>query len=67
MMSLNSEFEITKVVAPESWIFFWIPASIAKAAAVILNGATIFFARGTATFINEPSNLLNSDPKNPVD
>ena len=45
-------------------LFFWIPALIAQAAAVIPNGANIFFTKGTATFINEPSNLLNSDPKN---
>ena len=45
--------------------FFWIPASIAEAAAVIPNGAKIFFAKGTATFINGPANLLNNDPKNP--
>ena len=47
--------------------FFWIPATIAEAAAVIPNGAKIFFAKGTATFINGPANLLNKDPKNPPD
>ena len=26
-----------------------------------------FFAKGTATFINGPDNLLNNDPKNPQD
>ena len=26
-----------------------------------------FFAKGTATFINGPANLLNNDPKNPPD
>ena len=46
-------------------VFFWIPASIAEAVAVIRNGAKIFFANGIATFINEPANLLNNDPKNP--
>ena len=49
------------------FIFFWTPASIAEAAAVISNGAKIFFAKGTATFINRPANLLNSDPKFPPD
>ena len=44
--------------------FFWIPASIAEAAAVIPNGAKTFFAKGIATFINRPANLLNNDPKN---
>ena len=47
--------------------FFWIPASIAEAAAVVLKGAKIFFAKGTATFINEPATLLNNEPKNPPD
>ena len=44
--------------------FFWIPASIAEAAAVIPNGAKKFFAKGIATFINGPANFLNNDPKN---
>ena len=26
-----------------------------------------FFAKGIATFINGPANLLNNDPKNPPD
>ena len=47
--------------------FFWIPASIAEAAAVIPNGAKTFFAKGITTFINGPANLLNNDPKNPAD
>ena len=44
---------------------FWIPASIAQAAAVVPNGAKIFFAKGTAIFINGAANLLDNDPKNP--
>ena len=47
--------------------FFWIFASIAEAAAVIPNGAKTFFAKEIATFINRPANLLNNDPKNPLD
>ena len=47
--------------------FFLIPASNAEAAAVITNGAKKFFAKGSATFINGPANLLNKDPKNPPD
>ena len=47
--------------------FFWIPASIAEAAAVIPNGAKTCFAKGIATFIIGQANLLNSDPKNPPD
>ena len=59
--------EIVKVVLPELCIFFWIPASIAEAAAVIGIGAKSFCADGIATFINGPANLLNNDPKNPPD
>ena len=67
-MSFISSFEITKVVAPEPCVFFfWISASIAEAAAVIPNGAKTFFAKGIATFINGPANLLNNDPKDPPD
>ena len=47
------------------FVFFLIPASVAEAAAVIPNGAKIFLANWTATFINVPANLLNSEPKNP--
>ena len=43
--------------------FFWVPASMAEAAAVIPIGAKIFFAKGTSTFINGLVNLLNNDPK----
>ena len=49
------------------YFFFWIPASIAEAAAVIHNGAKTFFAKGTAIFINGPAIVLNNDPKNPPD
>ena len=42
---------------------FLIPASITEAAAVITNGAKTFFAKGIATFINEPVNLLNNHPE----
>ena len=66
-MSFISSFEIIKVVVPEPCILFSIPASIAEAAAVIPNGAKTFFAKGIATFINGPANLLNNDPKNPPD
>ena len=67
IMPLIYLLEIVKVVVPEPYIFFSIPASIAEAAAVIPNGAKTFFARGTANFINGPANLLNHDPKNPPD
>ena len=61
-MSFISLFEINKVQDP--CIFFWIPESIAEAAAVIPNGAKTYFAKGIATFINEPASLLNNDPEN---
>ena len=47
-------FVIIKVVVPKQSIFFWIPASIAGGAAVLPNGAKLFFAKGTATFVNQP-------------
>ena len=37
------------------------------AAAVISNRTKIFFANGTATFLNGPANLLSNAPKNPPD
>ena len=46
--------------------FSLIPASVAEAAAVTPNGAKIFFAKGTASFINGPANLLNKDPQDPT-
>ena len=46
---------------------FLIPASIAKAAAVIPNRTKIIFTNRTATFINVPPILLNNEPKNPPD
>ena len=44
-----------KVVVPEPCTFFWIPGSIGEAAAIILNGAKIFLAKG--------ANVLNNEPK----
>ena len=43
--------------------FFGIPVSIVEEAAVIPNGAKIFFAKGTVTFINGAVNLRNNDAK----
>ena len=48
-------------------MYFLCHVSIAEAAAVIPNNAKTFFAKGTATFINRPANLLNNDPENPPD
>ena len=42
-MSFVFLFEIIKTVLPEPRIFFWVPVSIAETAAVISNGAKIFF------------------------
>ena len=67
IMSFISSFEIIKAVVSEPYIFFWIPASIAEAAAVIRNGGKTFFVKGIAIFINGPANLLYNDPKNPPD
>ena len=47
--------------------FFWIPASIAEAAAVIPNGAKTFFAKWIATYINGSANFLYNGPTNPPD
>ena len=66
-MSLISSIEIIKVVVLEPCIFLWIAPSIADAAAIIPSGAKKFFASGTATFVNGPANLLNSEPRNPTD
>ena len=64
IMSFISSFEIIKVVVPEPCIFFWIPASVAEAAAAIPYAAKILFAYGTATFINGPTFALSNEPKN---
>ena len=44
-MAFISSFEIIKIVVPEPCIFFLIPASIAEAAAVILNGTKTFLLK----------------------
>ena len=62
-MSFISSIEIIKTFVSEQCIFFWVAASIAEAAAVIPNGAKLFFTKGTANFINRSANLLNNDPK----
>ena len=66
-MLFITSFEIIKVVVPELCIFYLMSASIAYVAAVIPNGAKMFFAKVTATFINGPAILLNNDPENPPD
>ena len=63
MMSFISSFEIINFAVSEPCIFFWIPAWITEAATVIPNGAEIFFANGTATFVNGPAILPNNEPK----
>ena len=66
-MSVISSFGLIRVAVPEPCIFFWIPASIAEAEAVIPNEAKIFFVNGTTTFINGFSILLNNASENPPD
>ena len=51
IISFISLFEIISVVILERCIFFSIPSFIS---AVTPNGARIFFANGTATFVNRP-------------
>ena len=64
-MSFISSFEIIKVAVQEPCIFFWIFVSTAEAADIFFNGN--IFAKGTATFINGPANLLTNELKNPRD
>ena len=66
-MSFVSLLEIIKVVVPEPGIFFWIPLSIAEAAAIIPNWAKICFANATSTFNKGPAILFNNESKNPPD
>ena len=66
-MPFTSSFKIIKAAVSETSNLFWIFASIAEAVAVIPNKAKIFFAYGTATFINGSAILLNNDPKIPPD
>ena len=61
-MSFISLIEIIKVVVPEPCIFFF---ELLKQLLLFLMELIYFFAKGTATFINGPANLLNNDPKNP--
>ena len=63
-MSFISLFEIIKAVVPERCSLFQIPVPIVEAAAV---GAKTFFAKGIATFIDGPANLLNIDPKSSIE
>ena len=64
-MSFVSSFEIIKVAVSELCIFFLIAEE--TVAIRNSNGAKIFFAKETATFINGSANLLNNDPRNPPD
>ena len=54
IMSFISSFEIIKVVVPEPCIFFWIPASIAEAAAVIPNRAKTFLIKELLLSLMDP-------------
>ena len=48
-------------------MFFFNSSLIVEAAAVIPNGAKLGFNKWSAIFINGPANLLNNDPKNPLE
>ena len=65
-MSFISSSEISQLLS-RSMNFLLNSASFAETAAVIPNGAKIFFANGTATFVNGAANLLDNDSKNPPD
>ena len=67
LMSFISSFEIIKIVAPEPCIFFEFLHHLLKQLLLFLMELKHFFAKEIATFINEPANLLNNDPKNPPD
>ena len=62
MISFISLFDITTVVMPDPYIFFWIATSVADAGAVrrngikalLANGLSIFFINGKPVFINCP-------------
>ena len=66
-MPFISSFETISVAVLEQYIFFWIPKSIVDAAADLPYGPKIFFAKGTATFINGQAILLNNVSKKPPD
>ena len=66
-MSFISLFEIIKAVVPERCSLFQIPVPIVEAAAIIPIGAKTFFAKGIATFIDGPANLLNIDSKSSIE
>ena len=61
-MPFISLFEIIKAVVPEPCFFYCFFFF-----SVIPKSAKIFFVKGTATFLDGPTDLLNNDLKNPPD
>ena len=68
-MSLFSSFEIIKVAVSEPCFFYFFEFlhQLLKRLLPFLMELKNFFAKGTATFINGPADLLNNDPRNPPD
>ena len=59
--------KLLKLLFQNHLLSFEFLQSIAEVAAVIPNGAKIFFVYGTGAFINVPAILINNDLKNPPD
>ena len=62
MYSISS-FDIIRVVVPEPSIFLCIPASIADADAVNLNGIKTLLANGLSTFFISGKPVFNNGPR----
>ena len=68
ILSFISLFEIINVVVLEPCMFFlFLLQSLKQQLLFLIKLNYFFFAKGIATFIDGPANLLNSDPKNPPD
>ena len=68
IISSISLFAIINAIVPDPWIFFWIAASVADAAAVNNNRIKTFLANGGSTFfINGKPAVINGliDSRNP--
>ena len=69
IMSFFSSFKIIKVAVSEPYFFYFFEFlhQLLKQLLPFLMELKYFFAKGTATFINGPADLLNNDPRNPPD
>ena len=63
MISSIFSLEVSKVVKPDPNVFLWIPASIADAAAVNLNGIKRVLANGFSTFPIKGNPVFNNNPR----